>query len=634
MKSILITFGLLASTFCFAQSTKNTALNSTASTQTTAANTPPDKSATLLFAAGKADLSAVGKESIKALLSQKMPYYEVSGYADAHGDSLKNVLLSQNRAKTVADFLMAQGVDAKAIIVNYFGASQAKSKNVKNPNDRKVEVLAFSKLLASWKEMEEKPQFFMITNKRDTVLTGKKGTIIKLPANCLSGDPTKPIKMVLKEYYGQYDMILNNMATVSDGKLLESSGMLFLAAEQNGKQLTATKPLSYQFPNQDKNGNTDYNLYKGVKTASGVNWKLTEGSDKKNIFQPHAMKDTIPTVFAVDMTKDGADRIKTTEDLYMSDINGIIAYVGDFDISLSDCNEIARPKDYIHTLAQLDKQIYSNDYTRTAKYTIECVENAAIDTHDIEGLVTKYCNERFPTKFYAALTQKAKFEFHLNGACSIDKYTVSTGNTYSDSALISAIIDWKKTNYFRSAPKFKNKRLTIHLLDKDLACSEARKYFQIMAHHYDSIKTKVRKEMIDVEKNTINSVSKSTADTYFKYASQNIGYINCDRFAGLTNLTNLTINTNTVENKDKPTIHVILKNKKTMIMAYCIKDDNGKFEAPNLPQNEPVYVIALTDKDGKAYMDIQETRVGSAPITMNTTLATPTKLKAMRALLE
>jgi hypothetical protein len=347
----------LATTFCFAQSTKNTALNSTASTQTTAANTPPDKSATLLFAAGKADLSAAGKESIKALLEQKMPYYEVSGYSDAHGDSLKNVLLSQNRAKTVADFLMAQGVDAKAIIVNYFGASQAKSKNVKNPNDRKVEVLAFSKLLASWKEMEEKPQFFMITNKRDTVLTGKKGTIIKLPANCLSGDPTKPIKMVLKEYYGQYDMILNNMATVSDGKLLESSGMLFLAAEQNGKQLTATKPLSYQFPNQDKNGKTDYSLYKGVKTAGGVNWKLTEGKTGKT----NAQNDISITNFELggDRTM-GSGEARAQQGIGV-DMRGVIVNIGGFELSLNDCNTAPRGKGGMKIVAEMGNQIYSID---------------------------------------------------------------------------------------------------------------------------------------------------------------------------------------------------------------------------------------------------------------------------------
>ena len=560
-----------------------------------------------------------------------MPYYEVSGYSDAHGDSLKNVLLSHNRAKVVADFLTAQGVDNQTIIINYFGASRATSKNSKNPNDRKVEILAFSKLIASWKELTEKPQIFMITNKRDTVLTGKKGTIIKLPANCLSGDPTKPIKMVLKEYYGQYDMLMNNMTTLADGKLLESSGMLFLAAEQNGKPLTATKPLTYQFPNQDKNGNTDYNLYKGVKTAQGVNWKLTEG------------KATSTNAFAVGFNREGIQQMGTGEvraqQGLSANMSGIMVNIGGFDLSLNDCNQSVQGKGGMKMTVEIANQIYSDDHSRTAKYAVACSENAAIDAQEIGGLFFQYANKRFPTKFYMSLTSKTKLEFHLDESCHIDKAQVLSENSYMDSVLYAMIGDWQKTNYFKKAHKFKNKTLTIHLLDKELACSEAQKYYQKLERQHDSIVAVqaeiIKKDLTAIEKSSKDSIDFNASNKfiqlatkkYFNYEAPIIGFTNCDRSVPIRGGGVSLLAAALPESK----VYIVFKNSKSMTTAFY-KD--SKFEAQNLPNNEPVYVIALTDKDGKAYMDIQETRVGSAPITMNTTLATPTKLKEMRSLLQ
>ena len=46
---------------------------------------------------------------------------KLAGHTDSRGDSLKNIILSEKRVKSVKKFLVSRGVKADKIIIEWFG---------------------------------------------------------------------------------------------------------------------------------------------------------------------------------------------------------------------------------------------------------------------------------------------------------------------------------------------------------------------------------------------------------------------------------------------------------------------------------------------------------------------------------
>ena len=82
---------------------------------------------------------------------------------------------------------------------------------------------------------------FAVNAGSDISVSTPKGTKIRVPANgfvTLSGQPvTGNVQITVKEIYTPGEMILNNMPTMSGGRLLESGGEFEIRATQKGDQL-------------------------------------------------------------------------------------------------------------------------------------------------------------------------------------------------------------------------------------------------------------------------------------------------------------------------------------------------------------------------------------------------------------
>lgn len=96
---------------------------------------------TLIFAKNVHDLNPSQKAQLNAVVGQllKNPNYAalITGYADKTGNSKFNAWISEQRAKSVRDFLRSRGIPARQLIVNFLGDAQSDSPN---PLDRKVTV--------------------------------------------------------------------------------------------------------------------------------------------------------------------------------------------------------------------------------------------------------------------------------------------------------------------------------------------------------------------------------------------------------------------------------------------------------------------------------------------------------------
>lgn len=61
----------------------------------------------------------------------------ITGYTDRSGDAAVNLWLSEQRAKTVRNYLLARGIPAERLLVNYYGDSRSVGRD---PGERRVEI--------------------------------------------------------------------------------------------------------------------------------------------------------------------------------------------------------------------------------------------------------------------------------------------------------------------------------------------------------------------------------------------------------------------------------------------------------------------------------------------------------------
>ena len=120
-------------------------------------------------------------------------------------------------------------------------------------------------------------EFFDIKPDQDNIVEGAKGSIIFIPKNALLDENGKPaegnVKVELAEALSVEDMVLSNLTTTSNGKLLQTGGMLYINATANGKPLhiDTTKPLRIDIPTDIKIEGMQ--AYRGIRDSAGnMNW--------------------------------------------------------------------------------------------------------------------------------------------------------------------------------------------------------------------------------------------------------------------------------------------------------------------------------------------------------------------------
>ena len=152
-----------------------------------------------------------------------------------------------------------------------------------------VNLKFFKKIIVEEKNafFEPKPsQYFLIDPKRDTLILGNEGTKLHFPAGCLQ---TKAKVMVeLKEHYSMADYLKSGLATTSNGKMIESGGVIYLNAVENNASKKQVKI------NPDKGVGAEFTLDKkkpGMQifikdpSKSRINWISQDSFGYKEVWQ-------------------------------------------------------------------------------------------------------------------------------------------------------------------------------------------------------------------------------------------------------------------------------------------------------------------------------------------------------------
>ncbi len=232
---------------------------------------------------------------IESVDQNQLSQININGHTDEVGLAAYNLELSRKRAETVANYLEKNGISKGIIQVSYFGETQPlKNTTALDKNNRRVELELIRKnnstistksetITSNWllDSIQPKGQEFCIDNNRDTIIYGKKGTIIHFKAYSLmhkNGDTIKEcVELKLSEAYNKVDMLLYNLTTMSDGNLLETDGMFKLDIKDSDKYelvkdytvLIPTDSLRYDAQVFDG----DYDSHSGL-----VNWELNNST--------------------------------------------------------------------------------------------------------------------------------------------------------------------------------------------------------------------------------------------------------------------------------------------------------------------------------------------------------------------
>jgi hypothetical protein len=123
---------------------------------------------------------------------------------------------------------------------------------------------------------EKHSQFFLINPLKDTIIIGNEGTILYLKAGCLLSN--KKVQVELKEFYVLGDYIKSGLPTVSNGKILQTGGSIYLNARENDTEKKQVKIDPNKGVGVDFTlGKTDDNMQvfiKDPRTPNELNWIL------------------------------------------------------------------------------------------------------------------------------------------------------------------------------------------------------------------------------------------------------------------------------------------------------------------------------------------------------------------------
>ncbi len=86
-----------------------------------------------LDAASRVMLNEVFEQLARSPLDRVL----ITGYTDRSGDPEVNLALSEQRAKTVRNYLLSRGIEPERLLVNYYGDSRSEQRD---PSERRVEV--------------------------------------------------------------------------------------------------------------------------------------------------------------------------------------------------------------------------------------------------------------------------------------------------------------------------------------------------------------------------------------------------------------------------------------------------------------------------------------------------------------
>ncbi|MBC7777554.1 MAG: OmpA family protein, partial [Phycisphaerae bacterium] len=264
--------------------------------------------ASIFFETDQSDLSNEAQKTLDALAPTLLqaPDYQVNieAFTDDRGTEQHNLKLAADRAASVKNYLATKGLIADKTAVQNWGERKAAGPTeLGRQKSRRVDVAVNAFFFNDLDALRDRlsantQQVLRIQSGQEQTITAAKGTLVIVPANAFVFEdgtaPTGEVDLMVQEAYDPSDFVLHNLTTMSDGRILQTGGMVSITAMSGGRelQLADGASLTVSIPN---GGNFDpsMELFYAQEVEKGlVDWKPAEQKFRKTL-RPTRMELTI-----------------------------------------------------------------------------------------------------------------------------------------------------------------------------------------------------------------------------------------------------------------------------------------------------------------------------------------------------
>ena len=511
---------------------------------------------TVLFEKDKSTLTEASKEQLNHVLPAQMFY--LMGHTDNDGDDTYNQSLSKRRVDAVATYLRSKKrIDRTKLVTNYFGERQPVNPNLteeQKSQNRRVEVSCIADPLLVY---DVPVQLFTINNHRDTTIVGENGTKLFFPAHCFK---EQNVSIQLREYTDTKSILSANLSTLSDGRMLETSGMAYVDAYDNDyNRLELQQPMDITFKNKGTTHN-DFKYFKGEYNQDlSMNW-TTSGTTKQNYDEGYLRQ-------------------------FQIDANG---YNGSHLVGslLSSLKKMTDDKSFI-ALANVpcfqDSKVYLDiDLDGKLRRVVTNLKDKSCECEQLfQSKVKQYFNHTYAIQKNVSYNYEDQphIEFGVRNV-STDKRAkgqleplAKTTVKFDDFAMVI------KGKQLEKLAEAKQKADSIEYAKQE---EEVNSYFEQLG--------------IAQRKLAEQQIKNYKAFKEIEIATANMGWINCDRF-----LSSIMIPVS-IKTTDEVNFRLVFK-KINAILAGSSINNRSDF---SVPANEDVTLIATQTKDNKYFYDIQK----------------------------
>lgn len=367
-------------------------------------------------------------------------------------------------------------------------------------------------------------QKFDIDSKQDNVIEGINGTVIVCPKGCFKNSKGEIIEnnvtIELSEALSLEDMLLSNLTTTSDGKQLETDGMIYFNATANGEQLLINKdnPIHIEIPTMEKKAGMM--AYKGIRDENGnMNWIEPKELDKFLVTVDINSLDFLPPGFQIEVDKGMPYKNykfstkSLTDSLY-------------YQLSVYDAKSLIQgfvPTNYNEPYYNKNQQVVNGKYTPDSylgksENEIMATSDSAISRSNcgIDPAIIKVIkSDKYQNTFIATreFETRLKIIFKTCNNAVLEAYINNLDkNLYEVDSIAAIIVGEGK--YYQDFINFSQQRLT--------KVKNADKYAELLKAYYEKQLLKVKSELEkDQEKlmkelNEKNEIAQKLADDYKK----------------------------------------------------------------------------------------------------------------------
>lgn len=354
-------------------------------------------------------------------------------------------------------------------------------------------------------------QFFSIDSEQDNVVAGEQGTVIVFPKGCFKDAAGKivdgNVKIELAESLTMDDMVLSNLTTTSNGKPLETDGMIYFNAMKEGEQLVINKdiPVHIEIPTREKK--SGMMAYKGIRDENGnMNW----GDPKKldNFLKTVDINslDFLPPGFQNEVDKGMPFRNHTTATQLLTDS----LYYALSTVDIDSLRQGLGSSNY-------NEPYYDNSHeVKRGNYTSDSSEHSGMEGNDFDSrceidpaIIKVVKSDKYQNTFIATKEFEARLKaiFPICDNSVLEFYIKNTNkNLYELDSTVASLLDAKKMyDSYHVFYNFSQQRLT-NVKDAD-------RYTDLLNDYYSKQLTKVRAELEEAKEKILKASHKENSET-------------------------------------------------------------------------------------------------------------------------